>query len=240
MAKKTKAKDTKTVEVDEIEQLEDALSDQSPDLPEQPEQPDTDDGPPLVPVGIPTHPVFVPPEKPKPDNPGDGPAAGSTFSETKKAADKSRNARIHQATQEMPVPAQQSDEDKKNAQRIDGLNLRLVELAEDEDKALTRIDEIKAETREIMAELYPHTVKSDPFADSVRSYIRSSQVERANRGAHPARLKELLTRAGMAPVDAAFQRARARGMSRPTRTMAPQGGKPPADQGGTKTPDNQG
>lgn len=174
-------------------------------------------------------------KKPKPT-----PAAKSdSLAESRKAQDAARKVRIRQAEVEAPI-AEITDEDVAEEKRRAALRAELDETATLIEEAEATIDALKKKARDLMAELYPQNVKSDRHVDAVRGYLASSQQERQNRGAHPARLKELLARAGKAPIDAAFQRARSRGTHRPSRSPINAGQAPAADQAQAATPGAEG
>lgn len=141
-----------------------------------------------------------------------------TPTDTRKAQDAARRKTIAQAELDAPVPEDITEEEAREIRRKDDLQTELVVIAQEILDHETSVEELKLKSRQIMAEIYPQTVESDRHVDAVRAYLKSSQAERQNRGAHPARLKELLARAGKAPIDAAFHRARSRGQNRPTRS----------------------
>lgn len=159
-----------------------------------------------------------------------------TPADTRKAQDTARRKTIAQAEVDAPVPQDITEEEAREIQRKDDLQTELVAIAQEILDHETSIDELKLKSREIMADIYPQTVESDRHVDAVRGYLKSSQTERQNRGAHPARLKELLARAGKAPIDAAFQRAKSRGTHRPTRPLVGNAGPAAADQAQGATP----
>jgi len=159
-----------------------------------------------------------------------------TLADTRKAQDTARRASIAQAEADAPMPQDITEEEAAEIRRKDGLQAELAAAAQEILEHETAIDALKLKSREIMAEIYPQTVESDRHVDAVRGYLKSSQEERKNRGAHPARLKELLERAGKAPIDAAFQRAKSRGGSRPRRSPVGNAGPAAADQAKGATP----
>lgn len=153
-----------------------------------------------------------------------------TLADTRKAQDAARRATIAQAEADAPLPQDITEEEAREIQRKEDLQTQLLATAQEILDHETAIDELKVKSRQLMAEIYPQTVESDRHVDAVRGYLKSSQTERQNRGAHPARLKELLARAGKAPIDAAFHRAKSRGTHRPTRSMVGNAGPAAADQ----------
>jgi hypothetical protein len=156
--------------------------------------------------------------------------------DTLKAQDTARRKAIAQAEADAPGPQDITEEEAREIHRKEDLQTVLVGIAQEILDCETSIEELKLKSREIMAEIYPQTVESDRHVDAVRGYLKSSQEERKNRGVHPARLKELLARAGKAPIDAAFQRARSRGTARPTRSPVGNAGPAAADQAKGATP----
>ena len=167
------------------------------------------------------------------------PRPQDTAAQVRKAKDVARREAIKKAEGEIPEPADITEEEAEEDKRKDELRAKLQETAAEIEELEDEIEKLKAQGREIMGDLYPHTVESDRHVDAVRGYLKASQDERKNRGAHPARLRELLSRAGKAPIDAAFQRARARGMSRPTRPAMNAGNAPAGDQAHKATPGGQ-
>ncbi len=159
-----------------------------------------------------------------------------TPADTLKAQDIARRKTIAQAELDAPRPQDITEEEAREIHRKEDLQTVLVGIAQEILDCEMSIEELKVKSREIMAEIYPQTVESDRHVDAVRGYLKSSQAERQNRGAHPARLKELLARAGKAPIDAAFQRARSRGSARPTRPLVGNAGPAAADQAKGATP----
>ncbi len=159
-----------------------------------------------------------------------------TQGEAKQAQDKARKAVIAQAEKDQPPEIPISEAEQAELDRKADLQVKLAETAGLIEEHEDAVEKLKATARELMAKLYPHMEKSDRHVDAVRGYLKSSQEERKNRGAHPARLKELLAQAGKAPVDAAFQRARARGKGRPQRSPVNAGKAPAADQAQGATP----
>ena len=87
-----------------------------------------------------------------------------------------------------------------------------------------------------MLELYPQQGENDPPSQAIRGYLNASARERQHRKLAPVRLKAILEKAGLAPIDAAFSRARGRGMARPARKVAKQAAAPAADQAKDATP----
>lgn len=104
------------------------------------------------------------------------------------------------------------------------------------DALEAQILECRDRTRAILNQIYPQLQANDKHADAVRKYVASQHQIRQNRALDPARLKAMLIAAGKAPIDAAFHRARARGMSRPYRNPIKPGTPPAADQAKGATP----
>ncbi len=100
----------------------------------------------------------------------------------------------------------------------------------DRDDFLSEAQGCQARLTELSALLYPHAVKSDTLVDAVRGYVKAQKRIRANRASNPARIAEILKQAGKSPIDAAFHKQRARGMTRPRRSPAAQV-KPPTGDG---------
>lgn len=201
----------------ELDELESAL-DEDPTVTKEPEESTDYVEPPEEPENDTPEPEQASDPDAAPeaeDDPEAETRADSDFKTTMHEAAVARNARITQAVSEMgETPEPVVDE------RREELEARLQECADVLEKLEASVDEVKAEARDIVNKLHPQNIKSDRHVDAVRGYLKASAEDRANRGMHPARLKEMLTKAGMAPIDAAFQRARARGMTRPTRSVA--------------------
>ena len=244
MTKRKTPEPTKTQEgaqESETDQLEGALASS-----QEGGQASQDDGQGAKPEGDDTQagtdekPPETEPEKPTEGNEGEdegepvkeaeAPAKTSSLRQTLQDKDAARRKEIAQAEADLPIEGDITEEEAAEIERKEGLQAKLVETAQIIEKHENAIEKLKAKQRALMGELYPHTVKSDRHVDAVRGYLKSSQEERRTRGAHPARLKELLEKAGKAPIDAAFQRARSRGHSRPTRSPMNAGKAPAGDQ----------
>lgn len=169
-------------------------------------------------------------KKPTPPRPVDSPT------ETRQAHDMARKAAVDQAVEERPKPPEPSEAERAELERRATLRAELDDVQRELEYTVETIEVLKKRARAIMGEIYPHQVASDRPVDAVRGFLKASMQERATRGAHPARLKELLLRAGKAPIDAAFMRARGRGTQRPSRS--PTGVQAPAsaDQARGATP----
>jgi len=167
------------------------------------------------------------------------PRLQDTRQETKEAQDKARKEAIAKAEAEAPELPDLTEAEQAEETRRGELREKIQAAAERIDQHEEAIEALKTECRELMAELYPHQAKSDRHVDAVRAYLKSSQAERQNRGAHPARLKELLMNAGKAPIDVAMVRSRARGTKRPKRSPMGAGASPPQDQAKSATPGSQ-
>lgn len=144
------------------------------------------------------------------------PAAGTD----KKAADKSRrDAAIgeHQAA----VADAPGDKDLEKSDKAKAKILaKMEELADEVAKHDEAINVLREESAALLLQLYPQQGENDKHSVAVRGYINASARERKHRALAPGRLKALLEKAGMAPIDAAFSRARGRGMARPARKVA--------------------
>lgn len=136
--------------------------------------------------------------------------ARPTSHKDKKAADKKRRDAAIAARPDVDM----SDVEAEDERKAEIFEL-LAEVDDEEEAAQAVVDECHEKTRELMGELYPHTIKSDRLVDAVRGHIAAQKKIRAHRATNPERLKELLKQAGKAPIDAAFHVQRARGMARP-------------------------
>jgi hypothetical protein len=159
-----------------------------------------------------------------------------TLKETLQGKDKARQAAIKDAQDQLPEAEDITEEEAAEFERKDKIQAKLIEADAEIQKLQANINKRKELIKKLMADLYPHSVENDRHVDAVRGFLKASQEERRTRGAHPARLKELLERAGKAPIDAAFQRSRARGHARPTRSPVNAGGAPAGDQANKATP----
>ncbi len=138
----------------------------------------------------------------------------------KKAADKTRHdAAIEEAqaaAEDAPVDEAVEAVEKRKAEIMAEMDEIAAEVAE-HDEAINVLREGAAA---LLLELYPQQGESDKLSVAVRGYIDASKRERQHRSLAPQRLKKLLEKAGLSPIDAAFSRARARGMARPKRKAA--------------------
>ncbi len=167
---------------------------------------------------------------PEPDPPGGDTEAERTIAPPlntaqadKKAADTTRREATIAATPDADTTVQ-DEEDKRKAGIYEKLEAVQAELLE----AQAAVDDCKAQARDLMAELYPHSAESDKLVDAVRGHIKAQKKIRATRASTPARIAEILKAAGRSPIDQAFHVQRARGMGRPIRSQV----KPPgADKG---------
>ena len=184
------------------------------------------------------------PAAPAPESPADSPepeaeptpepreiAPPSSAQGDKKAADTGRRETAIDAAERTREPVDAEEEKRKNVIRE-----KMEAVTAERDGLLDEAEACQARLRELSAELYPHSAKSDTLVDAVRGHIKAQKTIRANRAGNPARIAEILKQAGKAPIDAAFHRQRARGMSRPTRTPAaaakpPEGGGSDANAG---------
>jgi hypothetical protein len=153
---------------------------------------------------------------PTPESPPDRTIAPPSAAQAKKAADAPRRATAIAAAPPTLSPVSEAEE-KRRAGIQEKLGAVQVEL----DGHLKAIEDCRTRSRELMAELYPHTAESDSLVDAVRGHIAAQKTIRANRASNPERIAEILKAAGKAPIDAAFHRQRARGMARPTRNLTP-------------------
>lgn len=159
-------------------------------------------------------------------------AAGSS----KKGADKTRREKAiaeHQAAiADAPVDEKLAASDKKKAELLAKLDDLAAEVATHDEA----INALRDESAGLLLELYPQSGESDKLSVAVRGYINASARERQHRKLAPVRLKAILEKAGLAPIDAAFSRARGRGMARPVRKAAKKEAPPAADQAKDATP----
>lgn len=162
-------------------------------------------------------------------------AAGTS----KKAADKTRRdtaiAEHQDAVAGAPVDKEFAAGEKKKAELLDKLDGLAAEVATHD----AAINGLRDESAALLLELYPQQGENDKHAVAVRGYLNASARERAHRKLAPARLKALLEKAGLAPIDAAFSRARGRGMARPARKVATKAAPAAADQAKDATPDKK-
>jgi len=148
-------------------------------------------------------------------------APPSSAQADKKAADGKRRKKAIDSAERPDAEVDEAEEKRKA-----GIQSKLAECQAELEDHLEGIEGCRERMRDLMAELYPHTAESDRLVDSVRGHIAAQKKIRANRASNPARIAEILKAAGKAPIDAAFQKQRARGQSRPTRTPTAK-----ADQG---------
>lgn len=164
-------------------------------------------------------PLAAEPEKPKKK------LTGAAAAAQKKKADKIRRDAEIEAVQENqvgPTDEQLEAQEAKDA-IVDELHEIDLEARELEESAQV----LRDKSAELLLQLYPQQGPNDPHHIAVRGYLKAAHNERQNRSLAPARLKALLQAAGRAPIDAAFSRARGRGMARPNRS-APKSATPPA------------
>ncbi len=138
----------------------------------------------------------------------------------KKTADKSRRetaiAEHQEAVAKAPVNEELAASDKKKKKILAKLDELAAEVAVHDEA----INVLREESAALLLELYPQQGENDKHSVAVRGYLNASARERQHRKIAPARLKSLLEKAGLAPIDAAFTRARGRGMARPARKVA--------------------
>lgn len=185
--------------------------DPAPAEPEAPAEPAVDQAPAAV--------------DPEPDPPAAEPAKTiapplNGAQADKKTADATRRKTAIAAapTPDMTV---QDEAEARKGKIYDQLDAVQAELEEH----LDAVKSCKAQARELMAELYPHSQGSDKLVDAVKGHIARQKEIRANRQSNPARIAEMLKAAGRSPIDQAFHVQRARGARRPTRS-------PPKPAGG--------
>ena len=192
------------------------------ETPEPETAPEPENTPPETPAEPATEPEPAAPEPVPEPTPEREIAPPSSAQADKKSADSRRRKKII-ADADRPAEVIDEAEEKRKA----AIQEKLAACQEEIDEALDVISECRARAADLMGELYPHTAQSDKLVDAVRGHIAAQKIIRKNRASNPARIAEILKQAGKAPVDAAFHRARARGMSRPTRTPV----KPKGDEG---------
>ena len=159
---------------------------------------------------------------------------GGALTQAKKKADKiRREAAIEAAKETQPGP---SEALIAAQERKDEIIAKLHELDEEARKLEAEAQELRDVSAGLLLKLYPQQGPNDPHFVAVRGYLRAARMERQNRSLAPARLKALLQAAGRAPIDAAFARARGRGMARPKRAIK---SAVPAGDVGSKTPGAQ-
>lgn len=159
-------------------------------------------------------PVETPPEAP-PEQPAvDKARKRKSAAEAKKAADKVRHDAAIEAGANVPemTEAQLSALAEKEK-----LHAELEKVAAERTEHEDALASLREQTKEILAKLYPGLADNDLHSTAMAGYLKASAAERENRAAQPGRVQEMLKQLGKAPIDAAFSRARARGMGRPKR-----------------------
>jgi small-conductance mechanosensitive channel len=146
----------------------------------------------------------------------------------KKTADATRRKKAIAAA---PRPPDPSEADLKEQARKEEIRAKMQAVQDELDDILELVEACRDELKNLSAQLYPHAVASDHLVLAVRGYVASQKRLRATRASAPEQIKRILEAAGKAPIDAAFQRQRARGRGRPTRTMVP-----PKPTGGDAAP----
>jgi hypothetical protein len=179
-----------------------------PDAPAEPEPEPAAPTPPESPADSP-EPEAAPTPEPREIAPP------SSAQADKKAAETGRRKAAIDAAERTREPVDPEEEKRKNAIREE-----MEAVTRDRDEFLAEAQGCQERLTELSAELYPHSAKSDTLVDAVRGHIKAQKKIRANRAGNPARIAEILKQAGKAPIDAAFHRQRARGMSRPSRSPA--------------------
>ena len=142
-------------------------------------------------------------------------APPSSAQADKKAAEGKRRDKVIAET-DRPREAVDPDEEK----RKNKIREEMEAVTADRDAFLEEAQGCQDRLGELSAELYPHSAKSDSLVDAVRGHIKAQKKIRANRQSNPARIAEILKAAGKSPIDAAFHKQRARGMTRPRRSPA--------------------
>lgn len=163
------------------------------------------------------------------------PPVGSVHASKRSADGKRRRKAIADA----PRPADPSEEDIEIQAAKEEIRAKMQLVQSELDETLDAAEACRDELKTLSALLYPHMGDSDRHVDAVRGYVASQKKIRAMRASSPEQIKRILEAAGKAPIDAAFQRQRARGMRRPVRSMptakttggdaAPGADKPDAD-----------
>ncbi len=179
-----------------------------PDAPAEPEPEPAAPTPPESPADSPE-----PEAKPKPEPREIAPPTKAQGD--KKAADTGRRNTAIEAAERTREAVDPEEEKRKNAIREE-----MQDVTAERDDFLDEAELCQVKLRQLSAELYPHSAKSDTLVDAVRGHIKAQKKIRANRAGNPARIAEILKQAGKAPIDAAFHKQRARGMTRPTRSPA--------------------
>ncbi len=211
-------------ETPSTEDLAAELAASESETPEPETAPEPENTPPETPAEPATEPEPAAPEPvPEPEPTSEREIAPPSSAQAdKKSADSRRRKKII-ADADRPAEVIDEAEEKRKAD----IQAKLAACQEEIDEALDTVSECRARAADLMAELYPHTAESDKLVDAVRGHIAAQKKIRANRASNPERIAEILKAAGKAPIDAAFHRARARGMSRPSRTPI----KPKGDEG---------
>ena len=189
----------------------DNATETAPD-PAEPEAPAAPDPEPAAPA--PESPAADPEPEAEPTPEPREIAPPSSAQADKKAAEGKRRKKVIDAAERPADPFDPEEEKRKNAIREE-----MQAVTADRDALLDEAQGCQDRLAELSAELYPHAAKSDTLVDAVRGHIKAQKRIRANRASNPARIAEILKQAGKAPIDAAFHRQRARGMSRPSRTQ---------------------
>lgn len=156
-----------------------------------------------------------------------------------RAKQKADRARHEEALAQAPAPPEPTEEQKAAQAAREELEAKMIGLQGEIDEAQALIAERKAKIQEILVQLYPSAGESDRPVDAIRGYLKAQAAERQNRPMNQERLKGLLQAAGKAPIDAAFHRARARGMARPTRSPMAQAPAAASDQAQDATPSQE-
>lgn len=154
----------------------------------------------------------------------------------KKAADKTRRETAIAEHQDAIAKAPVNEELQKADEVKDDIRDRMDEIAAEVAVHDEAINVLRDESSELLLELYPQQGENDPPSIAIRGYINASARERQHRKLAPIRLKAILEKAGLAPIDAAFSRARGRGMARPIRKAAKKAAPAAADQAKDATP----
>ena len=131
------------------------------------------------------------PAEPAPDRTIAPPSAASE----KKAADKPRHDAAIEAAPTLTSPVSEAEEKRRT-----GIQEKLAAVQVELEGHEKAIEDCRARSRELMAELYPHTAESDSLVDAVRGDIAAQKTIRANRASwglfrdrRPQLYKPLLT-----------------------------------------------
>lgn len=163
------------------------------------------------------------------------PLSGAALSAAKKKADtKRRKAAIVEVAASTPEPSEELIAEDERRNKIADL---LIEIDDEVQGLDSEASKLREKQQALMLEMYPPKAGNDLHSTAVRGYLKASARERAHRALAPQRMKAMLKAAGMAPIDAAMQRKRARGMTRPVRKLLNQAAAAALDQAKDAIPD---